>query len=50
MGQDTFMTFLQDYYQSLKWDIATPQRLQSLAEERCACDLQPLFAEWVYGE
>lgn len=50
MGQDTFMTFLRDYYQSLKWDIATPQRLQSLAEEHCACDLQPLFVEWVYGE
>jgi hypothetical protein len=50
MGQDTFMTFLRDYYQNLKWDIATPQRLQSLAEEHCACDLQPLFDEWVYGD
>lgn len=50
MGQDAFDAFLRDYYQTLRWDIATPQRLQSLAEESCACDLDALFAEWVYGE
>ncbi|MFW6097937.1 MAG: M1 family metallopeptidase [Chloroflexota bacterium] len=50
MGQDAFHAFVRDYYQTLRWDIATPQRLQSLAEEACGCELDALFEEWVYGE
>jgi aminopeptidase N len=50
MGQETFSAFLRDYYRTLTWDIATPERLQALAEEHCGCDLDALFAEWVNGE
>ena len=48
MGTDTFDAFIKDYTESLSWDIATPEYLQSLAEEHCTCDLQPLFDQWVY--
>ena len=47
MGEDAFEAFLHDYYQNLRWDIATPERLQTLAEENCNCDLDSIFAEWV---
>ena len=50
MGDDIFSAFLQDYYRRLRWDIATPERLQTIAEEHCRCDLGPLFIEWVYDE
>lgn len=48
MGQETFDIFIKDYTESLSWDIATPEELQSLAEEHCACDLDGIFNEWVY--
>jgi aminopeptidase N len=48
MGTDAFDSFLKEYTESLSWGISTPQYLQSLAEQKCACDLYPLFAEWVY--
>ena len=47
MGEDTFNTFLRDYYQQNKWGIATGPGLKSLAEIHCECDLSGLFAEWV---
>jgi hypothetical protein len=49
MGSDDFLAFLRDYYQTLTWDIATPERLQALAEEHCGCDLDSLFEKWVYA-
>jgi aminopeptidase N len=48
MGSETFDAFLREYTESLAWGIATPELLQSLAEEHCACDLDDLFHEWVY--
>jgi aminopeptidase N len=48
MGAPAFDAFLQEYSESLSWDIATPQAFQSLAEKHCACDLDALFQEWVY--
>ena len=48
MGEELFDTFLKDYTEKLSWGIATPEFLQSLAEEHCGCDLNPLFQEWVY--
>ncbi len=50
MGQQAFDAFLRAYYERLKWDIATAERLQALAEESCGCELAGLFAEWVYGQ
>ncbi len=48
MGTEDFDVFLKEYTESLSWDIATPEYLQSLAESKCACDLDALFAEWIY--
>lgn len=50
MGASTFDAFLRRYYEELKWDIATSQRLQALAEAQCSCELDALFDEWIYGE
>jgi aminopeptidase N len=48
MGQESFDAFLKDYTAALSWKISTPETFQSLAEQKCACDLDALFAEWVY--
>ena len=48
MGTETFDAFIKEYTETLSWGIATPEFLQSLAEARCACDLDELFDEWVY--
>ena len=48
IGQEVFNAFLRDYSEQLSWDVATPEFLQSLAEEHCACDLDVMFDEWVY--
>jgi aminopeptidase N len=48
MGTEKFDAFLKDYTESLSWGIATPEFLQSLAEQHCACELDALFDEWVY--
>jgi aminopeptidase N len=48
MGTESFDAFLKEYTETLSWDIATPEVLQSLAEEHCACELDDLFDEWVY--
>ena len=47
MGEETFNQFIQDYFQTYKYDIATGADLKNLAEDHCACDLSDLFAEWV---
>jgi aminopeptidase N len=48
MGTQAFDSFLKEYAETLSWDIATPEFLQSLAEKHCACDLDAIFNEWVY--
>jgi aminopeptidase N len=48
MGVDAFDAFIMDYTESLSWDIATPEYMQSLAEKHCACELDAIFDEWVY--
>ena len=40
MGVQAFNAFLKDYTETLSWNIATPEFLQSLAEEHCTCDLE----------
>lgn len=49
MGQAEFAKFLQTYYATYKWDIATTADFQVLAESVCDCDLGDLFADWVGG-
>src|SRR5687768_3411258 len=48
MGKEVFDQFIKDYTESLSWDIATPEKLKTIAEEHCSCDLTSLFEEWVY--
>jgi hypothetical protein len=48
MGTEAFDGFLKEYTQTLSWDIATPEFLQSLAEKHCSCELDAIFNEWVY--
>jgi len=48
MGSLAFDAFLKDYTETLSWNIATPEIMQILAEKHCACDLDAIFAEWVY--
>jgi aminopeptidase N len=48
IGTETFDSFIRDYTESLSWGIATPEFMQSLAEEHCACELNIIFDEWVY--
>ena len=48
MGTDIFDAFIKDYTETNAWDIATPEGMQALAEKHCACDLDAIFAEWVY--
>ena len=48
MGEATFDAFLRDYYQTYRWEIATAEDFQRLAETHCACELDAMFTEWVY--
>jgi hypothetical protein len=48
MGDDNFDEFVKDYVTQLSWGIATSEFMQELAEQHCACDLDAIFAEWVY--
>jgi hypothetical protein len=47
IGGEAFDAFMRDYTVTYSWGIATPDGLKSLAEKHCACDLTPLFEEWV---
>jgi aminopeptidase N len=48
MGAEIFDAFMLDYAQTYAWGVATTEKLKEKAEEHCACDLTPLFQEWVY--
>jgi len=48
MGTEAFDLFLKEYTQTLSWGIATPEFLMSLAEQKCECNLNKLFGDWVY--
>ena len=48
IGRETFDAFLRDYVQQFRWRVADTAAFRALAEQHCACDLGPLFAEWVY--
>ena len=48
MGSDNFDVFIKAYVKNNSWDIATPEKMQELAEQNCACDLTALFNDWIY--
>ncbi len=48
LGRETFDAFLRDYVARFAWEEATTADFRALAETHCGCDLEPLFAEWVY--
>jgi aminopeptidase N len=48
MDEAVFDTFLQDYYQTYRWENARTADFLTLAEKHCNCQLDDLFAEQVY--
>jgi len=48
IGEATFNTFIKDYVEMYSWQNATTAGLKQVAERDCACNLTPLFQEWVY--
>ncbi len=50
MGTKPFDRFLRTYFQTYEWGIATPADLQSAAENACGCNLDDMFADWVYPQ
>lgn len=48
MGREAFDAFLRDYATQFRWAVSDTAAFRALAEARCGCDLEPLFAEWVY--
>jgi hypothetical protein len=49
LGDEVFFGFLQSYFERYRYGFATSADFQSVAEETCACDLDALFAGWVYA-
>jgi hypothetical protein len=41
---------MRDYAQSYRWQIASSEDFQALAEQHCQCDLATLFDEAVYAQ
>jgi hypothetical protein len=50
LGDETFFKFLHNYYNRYRYGFADSNGFEATAEETCACDLKPLFDEWVFGQ
>lgn len=50
MGEASFAGFLRSYYLAHQWQISDTEIFRQQAEARCACDLAPLFTEWLANE
>ena len=48
MGSEEFDAFLKEYVTINSWGVATPEKLQALAEKNCDCNLMPLFKKWIF--
>ena len=48
LGDEVFFQFLQDYFRTFRYSIASSEDFQATAETTCGCDLQTLFDLWVY--
>jgi hypothetical protein len=45
-GVDEFDDFMKAYVAQNRWGIATTEKFRNLAEDKCGCDLGPLFDQW----
>lgn len=50
MGQAKFDAFIREYVAMNQWKLVYSQEFLAAAENACACELDTLFAEWVYRE
>jgi aminopeptidase N len=50
LGDDAFDKMLGRYVSEYRWQIATPEEFQALAEEASGKDLDPLFKQWLQGQ
>jgi aminopeptidase N len=48
LGDDLFFEFLQTYFETHRYRTASGEAFQSLAEQTCGCELDPLFDLWVW--
>ena len=48
IGIETMEAFLKDYSSQFRWGISSTEAFEILAEQHCSCNLDDLFAEWVY--
>jgi aminopeptidase N len=48
IGDEVFDAFIKDYTHTLSWDITSAEKLKTIAEEHCNCDLTDIFEEWIY--
>lgn len=48
LGDETFFTFLREYYAENRYGFAEAEDFQGAAELACGCDLSDLFDLWVY--
>ncbi len=48
IGIETMDAFLKDYSTQFRWGISNTEAFQSLAEQHCSCNLDNIFAEWIY--
>ena len=49
LGLDIVMAAIQNYYQGHLWGIGQPEDILTALEAACACELDAVFNEWVYG-
>jgi Peptidase family M1 domain len=47
MGQEAFDNALQGYLEHYTWQFISPEAFKDSLELSCACDLTPLFEQWV---
>lgn len=50
VGQNNFDAFLRNYFTQFKWGIITTPQFEETIEQQCQCDLDSLFAQWVYSQ
>ncbi len=48
MGEAAFDQFMLNYAGNHQWGIATAESFRAEAETACGCDLESLFADWIY--
>ncbi len=48
LGEQKFDSFLRDFLRTYQWEIISGEQFKQMGEDYCACDLTPLFDNWVY--